>query len=181
MQDSPSFVEQFVPVIFKIRRICRVTPFLIRTEVLLLHGKTIPQARKNEHTVLEFSAPAKRGSTARGICGSTAVSIRSPVRHSFPGGDGRIRGVDKAGLLSYLTGGAPVTVKGVVTGITESRSRSVKIHTIELLEFCGSETEYWQILYDRVPTLPQSLRRDFGILPHLWQNIAHRVARTIRQ
>jgi cellulose synthase (UDP-forming) len=83
--------------------------------------------------------------------------------------------------IALLTEGAPVTVKGVVTGITESRSRSVRTHTIELLDFCGSETEYWQILYDRVPTLPQSLHRDFGVLPHLWQNIAHRVARTIRQ
>ena len=41
-----------------------------------------------------------------------------------------------------------------------------------------SKYEYWQVLYDRIPTLPQSLNRDFGIMTHLWQNIAHRVART---
>ena len=35
-------------------------------------------------------------------------------------------------------------------------------------------------LYDRIPTLPQSLHRDFGALYDLWQNIANRVARTIR-
>lgn len=34
------------------------------------------------------------------------------------------------------------------------------------------------LLYDRIPTLPQSLQKDFGIFRHLWQNIAHRVART---
>jgi hypothetical protein len=28
--------------------------------------------------------------------------------------------------------------------------------------------------------LPQSLSRDLGLLPHLWQNIAQRVARTIK-
>lgn len=39
---------------------------------------------------------------------------------------------------------------------------------------------YILILYDRIPTLPQSYQRDFGSLSHLWQNIACRVARTIK-
>ena len=47
------------------------------------------------------------------------------------------------------------------------------------MDYNGSEEEYWQILYDRIPTLPQSLNRDFGILPNLWQNIAHRIAGTV--
>ena len=34
--------------------------------------------------------------------------------------------------------------------------------------------------YEGVTTLPQSLHHDFGILTHLWQNIAHRVARTAK-
>ena len=72
------------------------------------------------------------------------------------------------------------TVRGVVTGIRASRNSAARTHTIEILDYCGSEWEYWQILYDRVPTLPQSLKRDFGLIPHLWQNIAHRVARTRR-
>ena len=29
-------------------------------------------------------------------------------------------------------------------------------------------------------TLPQDLKRDFGIIPNMWQNIARRVARTIK-
>ena len=37
---------------------------------------------------------------------------------------------------------------------------------------------YMQILYDRVPTLPQNLNRDLGIIPHLWVNIARRLAET---
>lgn len=52
-----------------------------------------------------------------------------------------------------------------------------RTHTAEILDYGTDEQEYWQILYDRIPTLPQSLHRDFGVLPHLWQNIAHRVAR----
>lgn len=71
-----------------------------------------------------------------------------------------------------------VTVKGVVVGVKESRNGIARLHTVEILDFCGGEYEYWQLLYDRVPTLPQSLHRDFGVLSHLWQNIAHRVART---
>ena len=70
------------------------------------------------------------------------------------------------------------SVKGVVTGITVARKSDAQTHQIEILDFCGNELSYLELLYDRVPTLPQSLRRDFGVIPHLWQNIAHRVART---
>ena len=73
---------------------------------------------------------------------------------------------------------ASVTVAGTVVGIRESRSGAARTHTVEILDFGGNETAYWQILYDRIPTLPQSLHRDFGVISHLWQNIAHRVART---
>ncbi|MCR5782630.1 MAG: glycosyltransferase, partial [Clostridia bacterium] len=71
-----------------------------------------------------------------------------------------------------------VTVKGVVVGVKESRNGIARLHTVEILDFDGGENEYLQLLYDRVPTLPQSLHRDFGVLSHLWQNIAHRIART---
>ena len=83
--------------------------------------------------------------------------------------------------LTLAAEAAAVTAKGVVTGIGESRNRRVRTHTIEILDFCGKEREYWQILYDRVPTLPQSLHRDFGFLRHLWQNAAHRIARSVRR
>ncbi|MCR4599598.1 MAG: glycoside hydrolase family 5 protein [Acetatifactor sp.] len=56
--------------------------------------------------------------------------------------------------------------------------RITRTHTIEVLDFNGQEMEWLQLLYDRIPTLPQSLQRDFGVVSHLWQNIAHRVART---
>ncbi len=74
-----------------------------------------------------------------------------------------------------------VNVSGVIVGVKESRSGTARMHTVEILDFGGQEKEYWQILYDRVPTLPQSLHRDFGVLSQLWQNIAHRVARTGRR
>ena len=76
------------------------------------------------------------------------------------------------------SGERTVEVNGVVTGISDSKSGSVKKHTIEILDFAGQEMEWLQLLYDRVPTLPQSLHRDFGVVSHLWQNVAHRVART---
>ena len=73
-----------------------------------------------------------------------------------------------------------VTLSGVVTGRKESRGKLASTETIEILDFGGAEDEYLSILYDRVPTLPQTLSRDLGIFGHLWQNIAQRVARTIR-
>lgn len=71
-------------------------------------------------------------------------------------------------------------VYGVVTNVAEARKTGVRTQTIEILNFGNDHYEYLEHLYDRVPTLPQSLNRDFGILTHLWQNIAHRVARTAK-
>ena len=72
----------------------------------------------------------------------------------------------------------PVGVAGVVTGIRESRRGTARTYTVEILDYRENEMEYIQLLYDRIPTLPQSLHRDFGMFSHLWQNIACRVART---
>ena len=69
-----------------------------------------------------------------------------------------------------------VNIKGVITGIHESRKNLARTHTIEILDFEGEQNEYLQLLYDRVPTLPQKLHNDFGLISHLWQNIIHRLA-----
>ena len=79
-----------------------------------------------------------------------------------------------------MKGNLPVKVSGIVTSVRESRRGSARTHTIEILEDHGNRMEYLQLLYDRIPTLPQSLHRDFGALADLWQNIAHRIARTIK-
>ena len=78
------------------------------------------------------------------------------------------------------TGAYRARVSGVVIGVQEVRSTAQCLCTVEILDFGDAEGEYQQILYDRVPTLPQNLRRDFGTLPHLWRNIARRMARTGR-
>ena len=79
-----------------------------------------------------------------------------------------------------LRGEVSVQVSGVVTAVRESSRGTSRTHTIEILDDHGSRMEYLQLLYDRIPTLPQSLHRDFGALVDLWQNIAHRVARSVR-
>lgn len=71
-------------------------------------------------------------------------------------------------------------LKGVVTDVIVSRYGLSNVYRIEILDFGKDEEEYFQILYDRIPTLPQSLRRDYGMLLHLWRNIAIRLARDIR-
>ena len=84
---------------------------------------------------------------------------------------------DQAEVALY-TENAQVSLKGVITDITFSRKSDARTQTIEILDFGDDRYEYWQLLYDRIPSLPQSLQRDFGVVTHLWQNIAHRVART---
>ena len=74
--------------------------------------------------------------------------------------------------------GTVIRRDGEITGIRESRHKTARTHTIEILDFGENNLEYLELLYDRIPTLPQSLHRDFGVIRHLWQNIAHRVARS---
>lgn len=88
-----------------------------------------------------------------------------------------------------LTTGIPVDVviqtplyraelSGAVSNVHVSKQGNTRTQTIEILDFHDTWYDYLCILYDRVPTLPQSLSHDFGIIRHLWQNIACRVART---
>ncbi len=79
-----------------------------------------------------------------------------------------------------LKGDSSVKVSGVITAVRESRRGTSRTHTVEILDDHGNRMEYLQLLYDRIPTLPQSLHRDFGGFYDLWQNIANRIARTIR-
>ena len=92
--------------------------------------------------------------------------------------EGQSLGLGASVTVSIRRDESSLSVKGVVTGIKESRSGAVRAHTVEILDFGEAELEYFQVLYDRIPTLPQSLHRDFGVISHLWQNIAHRVAQT---
>ena len=65
---------------------------------------------------------------------------------------------------------------GIITGMTIPRSGGAScVVTAEVTDWQQSEGEYLQILYDRIPTLPQSLQRDLGIIRHMLINIAHRI------
>ncbi|OON86825.1 hypothetical protein BXO88_06075 [Oribacterium sp. C9] len=66
-------------------------------------------------------------------------------------------------------------INGVVTGIRNSKRGASCVYSVEILDYKDSRNEYLQILYDRVPTLPQSLQKDHGIIFHLLKNIAQRI------
>lgn len=72
-----------------------------------------------------------------------------------------------------------VELGAAVVGLTRSRYGKGTVHVIEILDFGGAELEYLQVLYDRIPSLPQALKSDYNMLSHLWRNVAHRVARTV--
>ena len=94
--------------------------------------------------------------------------------------EGSSLGVGAAVRIRIDNGDHRADLSGVVTGVVEARRSHARTQTIEILDFGQDRYEYWELLYDRIPTLPQTLYRDFGIISHLWQNIAHRVARTRR-
>ena len=77
------------------------------------------------------------------------------------------------------TGEYRARLDGIVVGVVRLRSGNATVHTIEIIDYGKSELEYLQILYDRVPSLPQRLTHDYSILEHLWRNIAYRAARTV--
>ena len=71
-----------------------------------------------------------------------------------------------------------VELKGVVTQVTLSRNATQSVHTVEILDFGNDWGEYLQVLYDRVPTLPQRLTHDPGPVRYFWRNFAARLGRT---
>ncbi|WP_081675135.1 cellulase family glycosylhydrolase [Butyrivibrio sp. LC3010] len=89
--------------------------------------------------------------------------------------------VGKAVNIHIDTGHYAAELKGAVTGMRISKNGDKCTHSMEILDFGDSELEYLEILYDRVPSLPQSLVKDYGLLEHLWQNIAYRIARTTKR
>ena len=70
---------------------------------------------------------------------------------------------------------ASAEMKGVITGIQPTRIGVSAVYTIEILDFNDTRYDYLQVLYDRVPTLPQTLSRDNGLVFHLLKNIAQRI------
>ncbi len=70
-----------------------------------------------------------------------------------------------------------VRLKGVVTEVALSRNADQRSHTIEVLDYGNQWGEYLQILFDRVPTLPQKLTHDPGPVRYFWRNLAARLSR----
>ncbi len=66
-----------------------------------------------------------------------------------------------------------VNIRTIVTGITIKKHSCV--FTVEILEFLDSEYEYWQILYDRIPSLPQKIRRDGNVFSNIFSNTIRRL------
>ncbi len=70
-----------------------------------------------------------------------------------------------------------VQLRGVVTEVSLSRNGAQRLHTIEVLDYGEYWGEYLQVLYDRVPTLPQKLTHDPGPVRYFWRNLAARLSR----
>jgi len=70
---------------------------------------------------------------------------------------------------------------GTVVAVRKSQKAHIpSVYTVEILDFFDAEDEYIYHLYNRVPTLPQSLTRDFGLLPDLWINLVKHTADRIK-
>ena len=65
----------------------------------------------------------------------------------------------------------------VITGILKLKRADSVIYSLEILDYKEGDGNYLQVLFDRVPSLPQTLTRDYGIITHLLKNIAHRLIR----
>ena len=78
---------------------------------------------------------------------------------------------------SICTDSTRVDLFGVIVSQLRSFSTGRSVYKMEILDFKGIEPEYLQVLYDRVPTLPQNLNRDFDVFRHMWVNIANRIGR----
>ncbi len=81
------------------------------------------------------------------------------------------------GELKFMADYPDTDLSCIITSITHSRSGESCVVGLEIMNPVVALNEYMQILYDRIPTLPQSLTRDNGIIRHLLRNIAYRILR----
>ncbi len=82
--------------------------------------------------------------------------------------------------VMLMTDTDEIPLTGVITEVDESRRSFAKTYEMEILDFGEYKDDYIAFLYNRIPTLPQSLKRDLGVIPHMWTNIAYRVGRTVK-
>ena len=80
--------------------------------------------------------------------------------------------------VTIIRGEQTVEMECVITGQVFSRFGDSGVYSLEITGIPEeSQMEYLQVLYDRIPSLPQSLTRDYGILNHMLRNIAFRILR----
>lgn len=80
--------------------------------------------------------------------------------------------------VTIIRGEQMVEMECVITGQVFSRFGDSGVYSLEITGITEeSQMEYLQVLYDRIPSLPQSLTRDYGILNHMLRNIAFRILR----
>ena len=92
----------------------------------------------------------------------------------FPDGEASL-GIGDLVDVTIKTDDTEVNLSGTVIAQQPTANGASRVYAMEILDFHGMELEYLQVLYDRVPTLPQNLNRDYGVIRHLWVNIASRI------
>ena len=80
-------------------------------------------------------------------------------------------------IVTVSSASGDVILKCFTTSITYSRHTDSCVLGLEIMNLNEVEDEYNEVLYDRIPTLPQSLTRDYGIINHMLRNIAYRILR----
>ena len=80
--------------------------------------------------------------------------------------------------LGIYTTAYEFKVKGTIVSIRHSYHPKVpSVYTLEILDYSEKKDDYIQMLYDRIPTLPQHLRLQGTYLGNIWRNIAHRIGK----
>lgn len=80
-------------------------------------------------------------------------------------------------VVELMSENENVKLSCFTTSITYSRHMDTCVLGLEIMNLPEVSDEYNEILYDRIPTLPQSLYRDYGIVIHMLRNIAQRILR----
>ena len=80
-------------------------------------------------------------------------------------------------VVELMSENENVKLSCFTTSITYSRHLDTCVLGLEIMNLPEVSDEYNEILYDRIPTLPQSLFRDYGIVIHMLRNIAQRILR----
>ena len=165
MTISSLWISSLVILFWLIRNM-----YFLVMSLFLINGRDSSGEPVEVVDALPVSLQKQDGTTADGI--TTRMYEHSLLSYMDDGAAFSIGDTDKIKITGK---NGDVNLGVIVTGVRTSRFNKSAVLTMEILDFGENQDEYFQILFDRIPSMPMHFNRDLGLVAGLWRNIVPRI------